>query len=59
MIYKVKTHELCWYNCCYIVEADSEEEARDLIESGDCNNNIEYCDYDTTDQVNIESIEEI
>jgi hypothetical protein len=57
MEYKVRTHELCWYNCCYIVEADSEEEVRDLVESGE--GNIIYSDYDTTDQVDIESIEEI
>ena len=57
MKYRVKTHELCWYNCCYTVEADSEEEARDLIESGE--GNIEYSDFDVIDQVDIESIEEI
>lgn len=32
--YKIKTRELQWYNCYYTVEADSEEEARELIESG-------------------------
>ena len=57
MKYRVKTHELCWYNCCYTVEADSEEEARDLIEYGE--GDIEYSDFDTVDQVDIESIEEI
>jgi hypothetical protein len=57
MKYRVKTHELCWYNCCYIVEADSKEEVRDLVESGE--GNIVYSDYDTTDKVDIESIEEI
>jgi hypothetical protein len=57
MKYKVRTHELCWYEYCYIVEADSKEEVKDLIESGE--GNIIYSDYDTTDQVDIESIEEI
>ena len=58
MKYRIKTHELCWYNSCYIVEADSEEEVRDLIECGDYDS-IEYSDYATTDQVDIESIEEV
>lgn len=57
MKYRIKTHELCWYNCCYTVEADSEEEARDSIESGE--GDIEYSDYDITEQVDIESIEEL
>jgi hypothetical protein len=57
MKYRIKTHELCWYDCCYLVEADSKMEARDLIESGE--GNIEYSDYDTTTQVDIESVEEI
>jgi len=55
MKYRVRTHELYWYNCCYTVEADSEEEAQELVESG--YGNLEYSDYDTTDQVDIESIE--
>jgi len=58
MKYRVRTHELCWYNCCYTVEADSEEEARELVESGDVDD-LEYSDYDTTDQIDIESVEEI
>lgn len=57
MKYRIKTHELCWYNCCYTVEADSEEEARELVESGE--GDLEYSDYDTTDQVDVESIETI
>ena len=56
MKYKVRTHELQWYNCYYTVEADSEEEARDLIETGD--GNLDDSNYDTTDQIDIESIEE-
>ena len=58
MKYRVRTHELCWYNYCYTVEADSEEEARELVESGDVDD-LEYSDYDTTDQIDIESVEEI
>jgi hypothetical protein len=54
MKYSVRTHELQWYSCSYIVEADSEEEAQELIESGfgdlDCSN------YDVTDQIDFESI---
>lgn len=57
MKYRVRTHELCWYNCYYTVEADSEEDAIELIESGF--GDLEYSDYDTTDQVDFESIEEI
>ena len=57
MKYKVRTHELCWYNCCYTVEADSEEEAIDLVKSGE--GDTEYSDYDGIDQVDIESIEEV
>lgn len=57
MKYRIKTHELCWYNCYYTVEADSEEEARDLIEYGE--GNMEYSDFDSIDQIDIESIEEI
>lgn len=55
MKYSIRTHELCWYNCYYTVEADSKEEAQELVESGE--GNLEYSDYDTTDQVDIESIE--
>ena len=55
MKYSIKTHELLWYNCYYTVEADSKEEAIELVESG-CGN-LDYSDYDTTDQVDIESIE--
>lgn len=54
MKYRITTHELCWYYCYYTVEADSEEEAQELVESGF--GDFEYSDYDTTDQVDIESI---
>lgn len=56
MKYKVRTHELQWYNCYYTVEADSKEEVRDLIESGDVD--LDSSDYDYTDQIDIESVEE-
>lgn len=55
MKYLVKTHCLEWHNINIIVEADSEEEARELAEEleGDV-----YSDsYDTTEQVDIETIE--
>ena len=56
MKYLVKTHCLEWHNINIIVEADSEEEARELAEEkmeGDV-----YSDsYDTTDQIDVESIE--
>ena len=54
MKYTVGTHELCWYNCYYTVEADSEEEAKKLIESGE--GDLEYNDYNTTEQIDFESI---
>ncbi len=57
MKYIVKTHELQWYDCRYTVEADSKEEAEDLIECGE--GSMEYTDYDTTEQIDIESIEEV
>ena len=56
MKYSVKTHELQWYDCCYVVEADSVEEARNLIESGE--GDIQYSDYDTSDQIDIQSVED-
>lgn len=57
MKYRIRTHELQWYDCYYTVEADSEEDAKDLIKCGE--GDIEYSDYDTTDQVDIELIEEL
>lgn len=55
MKYRVRTHELQWYNCYYTVEADSEEEAQELVESGF--GDLDINDYDTTDQIDFESIE--
>lgn len=56
MKYLVRTHCLEWHNIGYIVEADSEEEARELVEDGegDCC----YDSLDITDQIDIENIEE-
>lgn len=56
MKYLVRTHCLEWHNVGYIVEADSEEEARELAE--ELEGNVYYDNYDVTDQVDIESIEE-
>ena len=52
--YRVRTHELCWFWGVYEVEADSKEEAAELVNSGEGES---YSDYDCTDQVDIESIE--
>lgn len=52
--YKIKTHELCWFWGLHEVEAESEEEAIELVEAGE---GALYSDYDCTDQVDIESIE--
>lgn len=56
MKYLVRTHCLEWHNIGYIVEADSEEEARELVEE-ESEGDIYYDNYDTTDQVDIESVE--
>ena len=55
MKYLVKTHCLEWHNIGYIVEADSEEEARELTEEFE--GDTYYDDYDSTEQVVIESVE--
>lgn len=55
MKYLVRTHCLEWHNIGYIVEADSEEEARELAEESE--GDFYYDNYDTTEQVDIESIE--
>ena len=54
MKYTVGTHELFWYNCYYTVEADSEEEAKELIEYDE--GDLEYSEYDTTEQIDFKSI---
>ena len=54
MKYLVRTHCLEWHNINVIVEADSEEDARDLAENME--GDIYSDDYDTTDQIDIEDI---
>ena len=55
MKYLVKTRCLEWHNIGYIVEADSEEKARELAEESE--GNLYYDIYDITKQVDIESVE--
>ena len=55
MKYLVHTHCLEWHNIGYIVEADSEEEARELTQ--EMEGDIYYDNYDTTDQIDIGEIE--
>lgn len=57
MKYLVKTHCLEWHYLGYIIEAESEEEARELLETGE--GDLEYDDYDCTDHSEIISIKEI
>ena len=57
MKYEINCHELIWHNMVYHVEADSEEEAVEMIENGEgelVNDNI-----DCTDQFDIESVTEL
>jgi len=56
MKYLVRTHCLEWHNVGYIVEANSEEEARELVEDGE--GDFYYDDFDVTDQIDVESVEE-
>ena len=56
MKYLVKVKALEWHDIGYTVEADSEDEARELIKQGD--GDFEYDDYDCTDNFDIISIEE-
>lgn len=48
MKYEVLVNELQWHNVVYRVEAENEEEARDLIISGD--GDIISSDFDCVDQ---------
>ena len=52
--YLVKVKSLRWYDTGYIVEADSADEAKELYNIGD----IEYDDYDCTDQSEVTDVEE-
>jgi len=54
--YKVKTHELHWMWGYYEVEAESEEEAIDLVYVGE--GQLDF-DLDCIDQIDIEKIEEL
>lgn len=53
--YKVKTHELHWMWGYYEIEAESEEEARELVYYGEGQLDL---DFDCIDQIDIEQIEE-
>ena len=57
MKYLVKTDCLEWHNIGLIVEADSEEEAKELVIE-EVEGDVYYDDYDTIDQIDIESVEE-
>lgn len=55
--YRVQTHELIWYTCFYDVDAESEEEAKTLVEDG-----YAYMidqDFDEVTEIEIEKITEI
>ena len=54
--YRIKTHELHWMWGCYEVEADSEEEAVELVYAGE--GQVDF-DFDCADQLDIDQIEEI
>ena len=59
MKYLVKTHCLEWRNVGYVVEADSEKEIEEIIEYIEyLDGDVVYNDYDSTDQIDIESVEE-
>ena len=53
--YKVKTHELYWLWGYYEVEAESEEEAIELVYAGE--GQLDF-DLDCIDQIDIERIKE-
>jgi len=55
MKYKVLVHELTWYNCWYEVEANSEEEAKELILDGE--GDLISDDYDCCESRDIENVE--
>lgn len=54
--YKIKTHELQWIWGYYEVEAESEEEAIELVS---CGEGYEDSDLDCIDSMDIEYIKEI
>ena len=55
MKYLIKTNCLEWHNIGYIVEADSEEEAVELLQS-ERGGDVLYDYYDSTDQIDIENV---
>jgi hypothetical protein len=55
MKYLVHTQCLEWHNVDIIVEADSEDEAKDL--AGEMEGDIYSDSYDTTDQIDVITIE--
>ena len=57
MKYLVETHCLEWHNIGYIIEANSEEEAEDLVIS-EGEGDVYYDEFDTTDHIDVENIKE-
>ena len=55
--YRVRLHELVWQYTVCTVEAENEEEVSEMINSGEYE--VEWTDFDTVDQTDIESIKEI
>ena len=56
MKYLVHTHCLEWHDVGLIIEADSEEDAKELAQ--ELEGDVYYDYYDTTDQIDVESVEE-
>lgn len=56
MKYLVKVKTLEWHDVAYTIEANSEDEAKELVEKGE--GDPEYDDYDCTDQFEVTSVEE-
>lgn len=55
--YIVKTEELHWVNVTYSVSAESEDEAKMLIETGQ-DGEVTDEDFDCVDQLSVISVEE-
>lgn len=56
MKYLVRTHCLEWHDIGLIIEADSEEDAKELAQ--ELEGDVYYDYYDTTDQIDVGSVEE-
>lgn len=52
--YDVTVHELQWRYVIYRIEAESEEEARDLADVGE--GTVILDDFDTIEQIDVESV---